>query len=56
MYEQSEVDPRPECQRMTLRMRNLTFSDLLVVEETCTYTPHPEDPEKTIYKYVALVF
>lgn len=37
---------------MTLRMRNLTFNELLVVEETCTYMPHPTDPEKTVYKYV----
>jgi hypothetical protein len=51
-FERSEVDPRQGSQRMTLRTRNLTFSDLLVVEETCTYTPHPEDPTKTVYRYV----
>lgn len=35
-YEKSEVDPQGRT--LTLRSRNLTFCNLLVVEETCQYT------------------
>lgn len=35
-YEKSEVDPQGRT--LTLRSRNLTFCNLLVVEETCRYS------------------
>jgi len=46
--EESEVDPVNK--KMVLRGRNLTFSKFITVEETCTYTPSPENPEWTSFK------
>jgi len=36
--------------RLVLRSRNITASQFIVVEETCCYRPHPDDPDhKTLY-------
>jgi hypothetical protein len=43
--EVSEVDPRTK--RMTLRSKNVTYSHLLTVEETCTYTEHARETSTT---------
>lgn len=37
VYEKSQVDPSGK--KITLISKNLTFSNLMTVEETCTYTP-----------------
>ena len=29
---------------MVMKSRNVTFSDLVAVDETCTYTPDPDNP------------
>lgn len=34
---------------LTLHGRNQTFSNIFRVEETCQYTPHPENPNWTLY-------
>lgn len=34
---------------LTLHGRNLTFSNIFKVEETCQYSPHPDDPNWTLY-------
>lgn len=41
VYEKSWVDPISK--KITLVSRNLTFSNLMTVEETCTYTPDSRD-------------
>lgn len=40
--EESRVDP--VSNKMTLKSRNLSGSNLLVVEECCMYQQHPQDP------------
>jgi len=45
--EEAECDLR--TQRLTIRGSNLTWSKWFRVEETCTYEPHPENPEWTLY-------
>ena len=48
MREVSEVDPT--TQTVTLRSVNLTGSNIVSVQETVVYSPHPEDPEgKTLF-------
>ena len=42
--EVSEVDPVTKT--MTLRSKNLTYQNLLCVEETCVYTQDPSDLHK----------
>eukprot|EP00123_Amoebidium_parasiticum_P012796 comp21584_c0_seq1/m.30170 comp21584_c0_seq1/g.30170 ORF comp21584_c0_seq1/g.30170 comp21584_c0_seq1/m.30170 type:complete len:197 (-) comp21584_c0_seq1:409-999(-) len=45
VYEVSEVDSSKKS--MVLRSQNITLANLLTVEETCTYTVDPDDPNKT---------
>jgi len=47
VHESSEVD----CNRkvMVLKSVNVTFSNLITVEETCTYAQHPDNPEMTTF-------
>lgn len=40
-------------QTLELRSRNVTGSGFMVVEETCTYMPHPDNPEWTLYRQEA---
>lgn len=45
--EEATVDPR--TQTMVLSSKNVSFSNLLVMEETCTYTPYAENKEYTSF-------
>eukprot|EP01113_Clastostelium_recurvatum_P001831 TRINITY_DN1075_c0_g1_i1.p1 TRINITY_DN1075_c0_g1~~TRINITY_DN1075_c0_g1_i1.p1 ORF type:complete len:198 (+),score=43.45 TRINITY_DN1075_c0_g1_i1:215-808(+) len=52
--EEAEVDPRKRS--MVLRGRNISFCNLLSLDEVCTYTPHPDEPDKwTHFKQEAKV-
>eukprot|EP01094_Clydonella_sp_ATCC50884_P013222 TRINITY_DN2349_c0_g1_i1.p1 TRINITY_DN2349_c0_g1~~TRINITY_DN2349_c0_g1_i1.p1 ORF type:complete len:278 (-),score=91.21 TRINITY_DN2349_c0_g1_i1:309-1103(-) len=46
MLEHSMVDPRNK--RMILSSRNISFSGVVVMEETCVYTEHPENSNWTL--------
>jgi hypothetical protein len=45
----------PKTKRMILKSRNITGSSMLVVEETCVYSQHPEREEWTSYKQEAKI-
>ena len=47
VYEVSYVDPRAE--RVTMCSQNLTWSDLLSVQETVVYVPSSKEPGKTVF-------
>lgn len=50
----SEVDPSQ--QTIVLRSRNLTGNNLVSIEETVIYSPHPEFPNsKTLFKQDAQI-
>ncbi|XP_046386772.1 protein slowmo isoform X2 [Ischnura elegans] len=51
--EHSEVDPG--SRQMTLKTRNLTFCRYIAWDESLIYSPHPNDPEKTLLKQEAVV-
>ncbi|KAK3610413.1 hypothetical protein CHS0354_008704 [Potamilus streckersoni] len=51
--EHSEVDPKKRM--MTLRSRNLTFCNLITIDEQLIYSPHPQDPNKTRLTQEAVV-
>lgn len=51
--EQSIVDPKDKV--MTLRTNNITFGQIIIVDETLRYTPHPTDPNKTLLQQEATV-
>jgi hypothetical protein len=51
--EEATVDPKG--QKMVLRSQNLSFSDLIRLEEVCTYAPHPEDSTWTHFTQEAKV-
>lgn len=51
--ERSEVDPANR--QMVLKTRNLTFYNYITVDETVTYTPHPQDVNKTLLTQEAVV-
>ncbi|XP_035727573.1 protein slowmo-like isoform X1 [Vespa mandarinia] len=51
--EKSEVDP--VSREMVLKTRNLTFCNHIAVDETVRYTPHPNDPGKTLLQQEAVV-
>lgn len=40
---------------MTLRTNNITFGQIIIVDETLRYTPHPTDPNKTLLQQEATV-
>ncbi|BFZ59875.1 Phospholipid metabolism protein [Saitoella coloradoensis] len=46
--EVSEVDPK--SQTVVMRSVNLTFANILSVQETVKYHPDPESPAKTIFE------
>ena len=50
--EVSEVDPKSK--RMVLRSKNMTYSHLLTVEETCTYTEHEAETSTTRFTQQAV--
>lgn len=51
--EQSTVDPTGR--EMTLKTINVTFGTFLTMDETLLYTPHPNDPSKTLLRQQATV-
>ncbi|GAM17630.1 hypothetical protein SAMD00019534_008050, partial [Acytostelium subglobosum LB1] len=51
--EESTVDPK--TQTMTLRTKNLSFTNIMGVEEVCTYTPDPDNADWTQFKQEAKV-
>jgi hypothetical protein len=53
VVEESRVDP--QTQSLELKSRNLTGSQVLTVEETCTYSRHPDNPDWTLYKQQAKI-
>lgn len=53
VQEQSVVDPREKT--LELQSTNITFTNLVSVDEKLTYKPHPEDPEKTILTQEAII-
>eukprot|EP00026_Physarum_polycephalum_P016927 Phypoly_transcript_17977.p1 GENE.Phypoly_transcript_17977~~Phypoly_transcript_17977.p1 ORF type:complete len:204 (+),score=16.32 Phypoly_transcript_17977:131-742(+) len=56
--EETTVDPRNK--KMVLSSSNVSFSDIIKVEEVCTYTPHAENPTWTNFsqfgKFTAFPF
>jgi len=51
--EHSTVDPRSRV--MEMNTRNLTFCNIVNMEEKMTYTPHPEDVSKTLLRQETVV-
>lgn len=52
-HEYSMVDP--VAREMSMRTRNLTFGTFVNMDENMSYTPHPDDPEKTLLKQETVV-
>lgn len=52
-HEKSEVDPTKK--QMSLKTINLTFCRHISVDEELHYTPHPNDPTKTLLRQEASV-
>ncbi|XP_023651264.1 PRELI domain containing protein 3B [Paramormyrops kingsleyae] len=53
IQEHSVVDPKGKM--FELKSTNLTFTNLVSVDERLVYRPHPQDPEKTILTQEALI-
>ncbi|XP_069547082.1 PRELI domain containing protein 3B [Brachyistius frenatus] len=53
VQEDSVVDPRGKT--FELKSTNITFTNLVSVDERLIYKPHPEDPEKTILTQEAII-
>uniref|UniRef100_A0A3Q0SFM5 PRELI domain containing 3 n=1 Tax=Amphilophus citrinellus TaxID=61819 RepID=A0A3Q0SFM5_AMPCI len=53
VQEQSVVDPKEKT--FELQSTNITFTNMVSVDERLTYKPHPEDPEKTILTQEAII-
>jgi len=52
-HEISSVDPKNKT--LSINSRNLTFDSKVNVEERISYSPHPEDPAKTLMTQQAIV-
>ncbi|XP_071551596.1 PRELI domain containing protein 3B [Panulirus ornatus] len=52
-YEHSEVNP--DERTMTMRTRNLTFSNTVSMDERMVYYPDPKDNEKTILRQETII-
>lgn len=52
---QEESVVNAQRQKLVLRSSNITGSSFLVVEETCSYEVHPENPEWTLYRQEAKI-
>lgn len=52
-YVLEETTINPKSKEMTLRSMNVTGSDLLVIQETCKYLQHEQNPSWTQYKQEA---
>ncbi|XP_029908267.1 PRELI domain containing protein 3B [Myripristis murdjan] len=53
VQEQSVVDPNKKS--FELQSSNITFTNMVSVDERLTYKPHPEDPDKTILTQEAII-
>lgn len=51
--EHSQVDPKNKT--MEMKTRNLTFCNMITIDEKLVYSPHPEDKNKTCLKQEAIV-
>ncbi|EDL06684.1 RIKEN cDNA 2310042G06, isoform CRA_b, partial [Mus musculus] len=53
VQEHSVVDP--VTRTMELKSTNISFTNMVSVDERLTYKPHPQDPEKTVLTQEALI-
>ncbi|XP_012696627.1 PRELI domain containing protein 3B isoform X1 [Clupea harengus] len=53
IQEHSVVDPREKT--LELQSANITFTNMVSVDERLIYRPHPDDPEKTVLTQEALI-
>lgn len=53
VQEHSVVDPKEKS--FELKSTNISFTNLVSVDEKLTYRPHPQDPEKTVLTQEALI-
>merc|ERR1739838_344478 len=53
IQEHSVVDPQEKT--FELQSSNITFTNMVSVDERLTYKPHPEDPEKTVLTQEAII-
>ncbi|XP_013857154.1 protein slowmo homolog 2 [Austrofundulus limnaeus] len=53
VQEHSVVDPKQKT--FELQSTNISFTNLVSVDEKLTYKPHPQDPEKTVLTQEALI-
>ncbi|XP_043945913.1 PRELI domain containing protein 3B isoform X1 [Protopterus annectens] len=53
VQEHSVVDPAEKT--MELKSRNITFTNLVSVDERLVYKPHPQDSEKTVLTQEAII-
>ncbi|KAL6066619.1 PRELI/MSF1 domain-containing protein [Balamuthia mandrillaris] len=51
--EQSVMEPRKK--RMVLQGRNITYGNIIEMDETCVYTPEPQSPTETRFEQQAAV-
>merc|ERR1719431_1138656 len=51
--EHSQVNP--DQKSMTLKSRNVTFSNVVSIDEQLVYEPHPQEPGKTLLKQEATI-
>ncbi|XP_013860219.1 PRELI domain containing protein 3B [Austrofundulus limnaeus] len=54
IQEHSVVDPKEKT--FELKSTNITFTNMVSVDEKLTYKPHPEHPEKTILTQEAIIY
>uniref|UniRef100_A0A8C6UCE4 PRELI domain containing 3 n=1 Tax=Neogobius melanostomus TaxID=47308 RepID=A0A8C6UCE4_9GOBI len=53
VQEHSVVDPKEKT--FELQSTNISFTNLVSVDEKLTYKPHPQDPQKTVLTQEALI-
>lgn len=53
VQEHSVVDPVKKT--MELKSTNISFTNMVSVDERLTYKPHPQDPEKTVLTQEAII-
>ncbi|KAG7472859.1 hypothetical protein MATL_G00113650 [Megalops atlanticus] len=53
IQERSVVDPKE--QTFELKSTNITFTNMVSVDERLIYRPHPQDPEKTVLTQEAII-
>lgn len=53
VQEHSIVDPKEKT--FELKSTNISFTNLVSVDEKLTYKPHPQDPQKTVLTQEALI-